>query len=172
MHNNAFRCASTEQRRRRRAPSAHEAALRPAVPPTFRRNCEPSVVKPASATLCGALRPSCGPVGGWHRNAAMGYDTDLFVDGDRISRQLICSICSGVLENPVMTPCEHLFWYVRLGDSCLRTPPRAAAARAVRRAGRSTIPPSDPHRNSHRACRGAQRGGAARVAGEQEHVPP
>ncbi len=30
---------------------------------------------------------------------------------DAISRQLICSICSGVLKNPVqVNPCEHLFW--------------------------------------------------------------
>ena len=41
----------------------------------------------------------------------MGYDLDLFDNPDAISSQLTCTICSGVLKNPVQTPCEHLFWY-------------------------------------------------------------
>ena len=34
---------------------------------------------------------------------------------DAISRQLLCVICGGVLENPVQTPCEHLIWCVQGG---------------------------------------------------------
>lgn len=39
----------------------------------------------------------------------MGTDPDLFVHPERISNQLICPICTQVLENPVQTPTEHLF---------------------------------------------------------------
>ena len=40
------------------------------------------------------------------------FAVQLFVNPDAISRQLLCVICGGVLENPVQTPCEHLFWCV------------------------------------------------------------
>ena len=39
----------------------------------------------------------------------MGTDPDLFVHPERISNQLICPICTQVLENPVQTPTDHLF---------------------------------------------------------------
>ena len=39
----------------------------------------------------------------------MGVDPDLFVHPERISSQLICPICTQVLENPVQTATEHLF---------------------------------------------------------------
>ncbi len=39
----------------------------------------------------------------------MGTDPDLFVHPERISSQLICPICTQVLENPVQTPTDHLF---------------------------------------------------------------
>ena len=39
----------------------------------------------------------------------MGIDTDCFVYPERISPQLICPICTQVLERPVQTPSEHLF---------------------------------------------------------------
>jgi E3 ubiquitin-protein ligase NRDP1 len=39
----------------------------------------------------------------------MGTDPDLFVHPERISRELICPICTQVLENPVQTADEHLF---------------------------------------------------------------
>ena len=37
----------------------------------------------------------------------MGYDVARFVG--EISEELICSICSEILENPLTTDCEHLF---------------------------------------------------------------
>lgn len=37
----------------------------------------------------------------------MGFDTDRFEED--INEELICSICSGVLELPLTTPCDHLF---------------------------------------------------------------
>jgi len=39
----------------------------------------------------------------------MGIDSDHFVHPERISKELMCCICTQVLENPVMTPSEHLF---------------------------------------------------------------
>ena len=39
----------------------------------------------------------------------MGYDVDVFVDSKNISSSLICPICVCVVENPVVTPQEHLF---------------------------------------------------------------
>lgn len=39
----------------------------------------------------------------------MGRDIDLFVHPERISSQLICPICTQVLDNPVQTSSEHLF---------------------------------------------------------------
>jgi len=39
----------------------------------------------------------------------MGFEVELFVHPDRISSQLICPICTSVLERPVQTPSEHLF---------------------------------------------------------------
>ena len=39
----------------------------------------------------------------------MGNDTDMYVHPDRISSQLICPICTQVLENPVQTAEDHLF---------------------------------------------------------------
>jgi hypothetical protein len=43
------------------------------------------------------------------RAAAMGRELSCFVDGNNVSRHLLCSICHGVLEAPVQTACEHLF---------------------------------------------------------------
>lgn len=39
----------------------------------------------------------------------MGLDLDSFVHPERISGQLICPICTQVLDNPVQTPTDHLF---------------------------------------------------------------
>lgn len=39
----------------------------------------------------------------------MGRDLEDFVHPERISAQLICPICTQVLENPVQTASEHLF---------------------------------------------------------------
>ncbi|OTF82872.1 E3 ubiquitin-protein ligase NRDP1-like protein [Euroglyphus maynei] len=38
----------------------------------------------------------------------MGFDTDRFEDLE-ISEELICSICTGVLEDAMTTHCDHLF---------------------------------------------------------------
>jgi hypothetical protein len=53
----------------------------------------------------------------------MGIEVEQFVHPERISSQLFCSICTNVLENPVITPSEHLFceaelldWFVMKGD--------------------------------------------------------
>lgn len=39
----------------------------------------------------------------------MGRDVDQYVHPERISSQLICPICTQVLQNPVQTETEHLF---------------------------------------------------------------
>jgi hypothetical protein len=39
----------------------------------------------------------------------MGTDPDLFLHPERISKELICPLCTCVLENPVQTPTDHLF---------------------------------------------------------------
>jgi hypothetical protein len=39
----------------------------------------------------------------------MGLDLEYFIHPERISNQLICPICTQVLDNPVQTPSEHLF---------------------------------------------------------------
>ena len=71
----------------------------------------------------------------------MGLDLELFVYPDRISSQLICPICTVILENPIQTDNEHLFceeelleWLTRsnlcpvshteLDPSTIRKPPR------------------------------------------------
>lgn len=53
----------------------------------------------------------------------MGIENDQFVHPERISSQLYCSICTNVLENPVITPTDHMFcenelleWFVLKGD--------------------------------------------------------
>ena len=39
----------------------------------------------------------------------MGLDSDLLVHPERLSSQLICPICTQVLQNPVQTSTDHLF---------------------------------------------------------------
>ncbi|RWS12077.1 E3 ubiquitin-protein ligase NRDP1-like isoform X1 [Dinothrombium tinctorium] len=40
----------------------------------------------------------------------MGFDVERFVDFDADAyNDLLCSICTGVLESPIMTACEHIF---------------------------------------------------------------
>ena len=39
----------------------------------------------------------------------MGWDTKRFASGDSIIDDLICSICTGVLDQPLQAPCEHSF---------------------------------------------------------------
>mmetsp|Transcript_6334 Transcript_6334/g.6547 ORF Transcript_6334/g.6547 Transcript_6334/m.6547 type:complete len:213 (+) Transcript_6334:34-672(+) len=39
----------------------------------------------------------------------MGFEIECFVHPERISSQLICLICQGVLDRPVQTPSDHLF---------------------------------------------------------------
>lgn len=38
----------------------------------------------------------------------MGYDLDRFAGGV-IDNELLCSVCSSVLEDPVEAPCQHFF---------------------------------------------------------------
>lgn len=48
---------------------------------------------------------------------SMGYDISQFVDSDRISSSLICTICTDVLRDPVMIDeCEHVYC-----QECLET---------------------------------------------------
>lgn len=51
----------------------------------------------------------------------MGFDLELFVYPDRISPELICPICHGVVEKPVQTPSEHLFCEDELLEWMLRS---------------------------------------------------
>ena len=51
----------------------------------------------------------CKPTNRAAAAAAMGRELSCFVDGNNVSRHLLCSICHGVLEAPVQTACEHLF---------------------------------------------------------------
>jgi hypothetical protein len=51
----------------------------------------------------------------------MGFDLELFVHADRISPELICPICHGVVEKPVQTPSEHLFCEDELLEWMLRS---------------------------------------------------
>jgi hypothetical protein len=51
----------------------------------------------------------------------MGFDLELFVHSDRISPELICPICHGVVEKPVQTPSEHLFCEDELLEWMLRS---------------------------------------------------
>ena len=37
----------------------------------------------------------------------MGFELDRFLEKERIPSELICSICTDILEDPVQTPCEH-----------------------------------------------------------------
>ena len=39
----------------------------------------------------------------------MGWDKERFIDKDCILNDLICSICTEVILDPVQTPCEHCF---------------------------------------------------------------
>ena len=39
----------------------------------------------------------------------MGFEIDRFVDKDNIVEEIVCTICTEVVKDPVQTPCEHLF---------------------------------------------------------------
>ena len=39
----------------------------------------------------------------------MGWDVKRFVDTERIVDDLLCSICTDVIQDPVQTPCDHSF---------------------------------------------------------------
>jgi Zinc finger, C3HC4 type (RING finger) len=39
----------------------------------------------------------------------MGFELDVFANPDSISPSLLCPICQMVVENPVVTPSDHLF---------------------------------------------------------------
>ena len=39
----------------------------------------------------------------------MGWDVERFVNKTEVMEELMCSICTDVLENPVQTPCQHNF---------------------------------------------------------------
>ena len=43
-----------------------------------------------------------------HKNIGIDFDINNFV-GDNIEDEFLCSICNNVLQNPVHTPCDHLF---------------------------------------------------------------
>jgi hypothetical protein len=51
----------------------------------------------------------------------MGFDLEDFVHSERISSELICPICHGVVEKPVQTPSEHLFCEDELLEWMLRS---------------------------------------------------
>ena len=39
----------------------------------------------------------------------MGWDSDRFLDQSKLIEELFCIICTGVLETPLQTPCQHSF---------------------------------------------------------------
>ena len=39
----------------------------------------------------------------------MGFEIDRFEDKDNIEKEIVCTICTEVVNDPVQTPCEHLF---------------------------------------------------------------
>ena len=39
----------------------------------------------------------------------MGWNIDRFIAKESIVDEFICAICTDVVENPVQTPCQHLF---------------------------------------------------------------
>ena len=39
----------------------------------------------------------------------MGWNIELFLNKDTIDNELICAICTDVLQDPVQTECEHTF---------------------------------------------------------------
>jgi hypothetical protein len=70
----------------------------------------------------------------------MGVEAEEFVHPERISSQLFCSICTNVVENPVITPTEHLYcenelldWFVQKGDQiCPMTNVKLDAAKITK----------------------------------------
>ncbi|KAI2799124.1 E3 ubiquitin-protein ligase NRDP1 [Blomia tropicalis] len=44
----------------------------------------------------------------------MGFDTEQF--DDEINEEFICTICAGVLEDPLITHCDHLFCFKCIHD--------------------------------------------------------
>ena len=46
----------------------------------------------------------------------MGWDIERFVNKAAVMEELMCSICTDVLENPVQTPCQHNFC-----NDCIKT---------------------------------------------------
>jgi hypothetical protein len=53
----------------------------------------------------------------------MGYDVEIAVEENSLAPELLCPICTGIIESPVRTPCSHLFcqgcinlWFDRSHD--------------------------------------------------------
>eukprot|EP00124_Ichthyophonus_hoferi_P001154 Ihof_evm11s54 gene=Ihof_evmTU11s54 len=38
-----------------------------------------------------------------------GYNIERFIDKNAFVNECICSICSNILRDPLVTPCEHVF---------------------------------------------------------------
>lgn len=71
-----------------------------------------------------------------------GLDLDVFVHPSHISKNFLCPITQTVFENPVVTPCEHMFcedalleWLSRGNDKC-PVCNRNVNAREVKKASR------------------------------------
>ena len=67
----------------------------------------------------------------------MGFSANLFATP--VDRNLLCAICYGVFENPVVTPCGHTFckeclesWLRRAADHCDGTTPCPECRRIVK----------------------------------------
>ena len=39
----------------------------------------------------------------------MGWDINRFLEKDKIVEELICTICTDIIKDPVQTNCEHTF---------------------------------------------------------------
>lgn len=71
----------------------------------------------------------------------MGRDTSLFVGP--VSAHLLCPLCLDVLQDPVETPCQHLFcekelldFYAKTGRTCCPVDNLPIDAKEIRRPGR------------------------------------
>ena len=44
-----------------------------------------------------------------HSKSTMGWDINRFLDKDSLVEEIICTVCTDVVKEPVQTPCDHLF---------------------------------------------------------------
>jgi E3 ubiquitin-protein ligase NRDP1 len=102
----------------------------------------------------------------------MGTDPDLYVHPERISRELICPICTQVLDNPVQTTDDHLFcedelleWMSRSNEPTCPVSNKKLDPDAIRKPSRIIL---NMLAELERYC--PNRGEGCRWQGESEHL--